>query len=94
MLTFHQTNILIDARGRVYVAGFGVAFLQSPMPGVDIDRFFHGTAPELVNCQSIESISTGITKDSDVYAFSVLAWEVSPTLECFTGNTLNGVGFF
>ena len=47
------------------------------MPGVDIDRFFHGAAPELVDPQRFRLTDTGATTASDVYAFGVLAWEVS-----------------
>jgi len=74
---FSQTNILIDPEGHARVAGLGVALIQAPMPGVDIDRFFYGAAPELANTQHVGSISTGATKASDVYALAVLFWEVS-----------------
>ena len=53
------------------------------MPGVDIDRFFHGTAPELVDPQRFQLTDTGPTTASDVYAFGVLAWEVSRELVFF-----------
>ena len=58
---------------------------------MDIDRFFHGTAPELVDHQRIGLTDTGTTKESDAYAFGVLAWEASPTPECPMGKPLNGV---
>ena len=76
-LTSAQTNILIDAHGNARIAGLGVACLQSATSVVDIDRFFHGAAPELVYPQSSGLIDTGPTKESDMYAFGVLAWEVS-----------------
>ena len=91
-LTFAQTNILVDARGRAHVAGLGMAFL-SAMPGVDIDRFFRGAAPELTDPQRFGLTGGGATKASDMYAFGVLAWEVGPILECPTGEPLNGVRF-
>lgn len=72
-----QTNILVDPQGHARIAGLGVALISSPMPGVDIDRFFHGAAPELVNPQHVGSSGTGATKASDVYALAVMAWEVS-----------------
>lgn len=56
------------------------------MPGVDIDRSFYGAAPELVNPQRLGLTDTGATKESDIYAFGVLVWEVSPILECLTGD--------
>jgi serine/threonine protein kinase len=50
-LTSIQTDILVDHDGHARVAGLGVALLPSTMPGVDIDRFFHGAAPELIEPQ-------------------------------------------
>ena len=79
-LTPPQTNILVDTEGHARIAGLGVALIPSPMPGVDIDRFFPGAAPELVDPQNVGSSSTGATKASDMYAFAVLAWEVSMEL--------------
>lgn len=73
-----QTNILVDARGHARIAGLGVSFLLSAMPGVDVDRFFHGAAPELVDPQRFGLTDARTTKASDMYAFGVLAWEVSP----------------
>ena len=54
-----------------------MALLPSGIPGVDIDRFFHGAAPELVDHERFGLTDTGATTASDVYAFGVLAWEVS-----------------
>ena len=88
-LIFLQANILADPDGYARVAGLGVALISSPMPGVDIDRFFHGAAPELVNRQRSESSNTGATKASDVYAFGVLSWEVSAELAARPDNSLN-----
>ena len=76
-LTFLQTNVLIDPGGHAYVAGLGTAPLSPTGPGVDIDRFSCGTAPELVDPQRFGSSSIGATKASDMYAFAILSWEVS-----------------
>jgi len=84
-LTFVQTNILVDAGGHARVGGLAVAFHPPATPGVEIDMFFHGAAPELVHPQRFGLADTGATKDSDMYAFGVLAWEVSPILECLDG---------
>jgi len=54
-----------------------VTLLPSGIPGVDIDRFFYGAAPELVDHERFGLTDTGSTTASDVYAFGVLAWEVS-----------------
>ena len=74
---FVQTNVLVDAGGRARIAGLGAASVQSNESGVDVDRFFHGAAPELVDPQRFRLVNTGATTASDVYAFGVLAWEVS-----------------
>jgi len=91
-LTFVQTNILVDASGHARVAGLGAASLPSSTPRVDVDRFFHGAAPELVDPGSFGLTDTGATKDSDMYAFGVLAFEVGLTLQRLNDQSLNGVG--
>ena len=72
-----QTNVLVDADEHVHIGGLGVALLPSYTPGVDNDRFFLGAAPELADPGRFGLTDTGATKSSDVYAFGVLAWEVS-----------------
>ena len=86
---FVQRNILVDVGGHARVAGLGVACLPSTTPKVDVDRFFHGAAPELVHPQRFGLTDTGATNESDMYAFGVLAWEVSITLECLNGQLFN-----
>ena len=68
---------LTNPSGHARIAGLGVALISSLMPGVDIDRFFHGAAPELVDPKHFGWSNTGAMKASDVYAFAVLSWEVS-----------------
>jgi len=46
------------------------------MPAMDIDRSFHGAAPELIDPRRWGVTDAGATMASDVYAFAVLAWEV------------------
>ena len=77
VLTFFQTNILVDADGRARVAGLGAASVPPAVPRVDVDRFFPGAAPELIDPQGFQLTNTGATQASDIYAFGVLTWEVS-----------------
>lgn len=56
---------------------------------MDIDRFFYGAAPELADHERFGLTDTGVTKASDVYAFGVLAWEVSMMLWHVPNNSLN-----
>lgn len=44
---------------------------------VDVDRFFHGAAPELADPRRWGARGAGASKASDLFAFGVLAWEVS-----------------
>ena len=89
-LTFVQTDILVDHDGHARVAGLGAALLPSAMPGVDIDRFFHGAAPELIEHQRLRLTNAEATKASDAYAFGVLALEVRPTLQYLVGKFFDG----
>lgn len=77
--TFFQENILVDSDGHARVAGLGAAYISSLIPGLDVDEFFeaHGSAPELVHSRRSGSGSARATKESDIHAFGVLAYEVS-----------------
>ncbi|KAF9646916.1 kinase-like protein [Thelephora ganbajun] len=72
------TNILVGADGRARIAGLGAVYISSLVPGMDIDRFskVHGSAPELVHPQLLGLTLAKATKESDVYAFGALAYEV------------------
>ena len=72
-----KQNVLIDADGRVRIAGLGAASILPAVSGVDIDRFFHGAAPELIDPQRFGFASAENTKASDVYAFGIIVWQVS-----------------
>jgi len=76
-LTLFQTNILVDSDGHPRIAGLGVTFISSPMPGIDIGRLFHGAAPELADPQHFESFTAKAMQVCDMYAFGVLSWEAS-----------------
>jgi len=66
----------VGGDGHARIAGLGTASILRAMPGVDVDRLFHGAAPELIDPQRWGSTDPGATTASDVYAFAVLAWEV------------------
>jgi len=77
VLTFVQTNFLVDAGGRIRITGLGAASVPPTASTVGVDRFFRGVAPELVDPERFQLTNAGVTTASDVYAFGVLAWEVS-----------------
>ena len=66
----------MDDEGHVHIAGLGAALVLSTTAAVDIDQSFHGAAPELINPRRWGFANAEATMASDVYAFSVLAWEV------------------
>jgi len=66
----------VDGDGHVRISGLGAASVISIMPTADIDRSFHGVAPELIDPRRWGLSDIGATMASDVYAFAVLAWEV------------------
>ena len=68
---------MVDCHGNAHLGGLGAALLSPATPGIDIDRFFYGAAPELIEHQRFGLTDTGATKATDVFAFGVLAWEVS-----------------
>lgn len=76
-LTLGQQNFLVDADGCVRIAGFGAASIPFIAPPVDVDQTFYGAAPELIDPQRFGFVDAKTTKASDVYAFGIIAWEVS-----------------
>ena len=66
----------MDGDGHAHIAGLATAFTPSTMLGEDVDRSFPGAAPELIDARPGGFTDAGATISSDVYAFSVLAWEV------------------
>lgn len=80
MLIVLQSNILVDRDGTARIGGLGSAFVPSQNHAtwseMDAELLFYGTAPELVRPNPPEfRIET--TKESDIYAFALLMWEVS-----------------
>jgi hypothetical protein len=72
--------MLVDLDGKARIAGLGSAFISSQNHAtwseMDAELLFYGTAPELARPNPLGS-STQTTKESDIYAFAVLAWEVN-----------------
>lgn len=81
MLILYQTNILVDSDKRARIGGLGAACVQSSTPAAEVDRFFHGAAPEVADPQRWGVTGTGLSTASDVYAFGVLSWQVSTFLD-------------
>ena len=77
-----QSNILVGTDGHIRVAGLGAASTPFTTSSIDVDRLFYGAAPELVDPQLFQTTDDGATKASDMYAFSVLVWEVSAMRMC------------
>ena len=79
ILTPSQVNILVDSNGTARLAGLGSAFIPSrnhaTWSAMDAELLSYGTAPELVR-PNPPSSSVLTSKESDIYAFAVLAWEV------------------
>lgn len=92
VFTFVQRNILVDSNGVARLGGLGSAFaLSLPASWSDIgaERLFCGIAPELINPHTFGLVHARTTKATDMFAFGMLAWEVSlviasPDLEVFT----------
>lgn len=75
-----QNNILVDFDGTARIAGLGSAFISTQNDNtsseLDTEAPSYGTAPELVFPTPLESVIQ-TTKESDIYAFGLLAWEAS-----------------
>lgn len=79
-----QENILVDLCGTARIAGFGSALIlghATVWSEMSAERSFRGSAPELVCPERFGLGYPHGTKASDVYAFGVLAWEVSVSME-------------
>jgi serine/threonine protein kinase len=78
-LTPPQQNVLVGPDGIPRIAGFGSSLMMSrPDLGSDEDvvGFHRGSAPELMRPPKPGKPVTRITKESDMYAFGMLTWEV------------------
>ena len=79
-------NVLVDSEGTPCIGGLGSAFLESSPVAWSEDP--HGlarcSAPELVNPEAFGLLKAHTTKLTDVYAFSVLVYQVKHVLPQFT----------
>ena len=85
MLTLFQRNVLVDDDGVARLGGLGSAFspsLPASWSDMGTKRFFYGIAPELVNPHAFGLVHARATKATDMFAFGMLAWEVSWTFPC------------
>ena len=78
-LTPSQQNILVSPDGTPRITGFGSSLVISRpelLSDKDVVGFHRGSAPELMRSPRPGKPATQITKESDMYAFGMLAWEV------------------
>jgi hypothetical protein len=78
-LTYSQHNILVSPDGIPCITGFGSSFIIS-RPDLWSERddvaFHRGSAPELLLSPKPGEPAVQVTKESDMYAFGMLTWEV------------------
>ena len=75
-----QRNVLVDRNGVARLGGLGSAFslsLPASWSEVAAARLFCGIAPELVSPHTFGLVHARTTKATDMFAFGMLAWEVS-----------------
>jgi len=78
-LIFFQENILVGPDGTPRITGFGSCFVISRpdlWSDTDVAGTNRGSAPELMRSPRPGKNATKIKKESDMYAFGMLAWEV------------------
>ena len=76
--------------GHIRIAGLGTAFIPPTVPAVDVDRSSRDAASELIDARVAD---TEASMTGDVYAFSVLAWEVRVKMVTSLDKPLNWIGF-
>jgi len=84
-LTLFKRNVLVDSNGAARLGGLGSAFslsLPASWSDADAERLFCGIAPELINPQAFGLVHARTTKATDMFAFGMLAWEVSRFSAC------------
>jgi len=71
--------VLVDSEGIPRIAGLGSAFVQSSPVAWSEDSFelTRCSAPELVNAGAFGMSKAQTTKASDMYAFGVIAYQVT-----------------
>jgi len=79
-LTLFKRNVSVDGNGVARLGGLGSAFslsLPASWSDAGAERLFCGIAPELINPQAFGLVHARTTKVTDMFAFGMLAWEVS-----------------
>lgn len=78
---YSQKNIRIDDQGTARIAGFASAtiILQPNVVLEDIDDSGESNVSRWCSPEILHPGGFGLTKASDMYAFSMLAYEVGPT---------------
>ena len=75
-----KRNILVGSDGIACLGGLGSAFsltLPASWSDTAAERLFCGLAPELINPHTFGFVHARATKATDMFAFGMLAWEVS-----------------
>jgi len=81
IITFFQTNVLVDSEATPRIGGLGSAiseFFSVAWPEVP-DTLTRSSAPELIDPEAFGLSTPRPTKSSDVYAFGVLVYRVNHT---------------
>ena len=83
---------MVDDDGVACLGGLGSALVPSlaflvpsfpaDWPDVASEKWFPGTAPELVDPGAFGLTQAHTTKTTDIFAFGMLAWEVSQFSAC------------
>ena len=91
ILTPSQDNILVDGDGGARIAGLGTAHVPFSVPIGDIIPSSHGAlAPELVGTWRWGLTDSRPTTASDVFALSLVIWEVRMNAMVSSHESLNG----
>ena len=95
MFTLFKRNVLVDNDCVARLGGLGSAFslsLPTSWFAPTAERLFCGIAPELIHPHAFGFVHARTTKATDVFAFGMLAWEVSQFFACPSVSRYSLVG--